>query len=547
MGKSKGEILRYASYGRCSSDDQKHKDFTTVQVQHELNGKKIAELGGSFAGGYDDEGKTGTNLNRPGWKRLLADAQAHKFEAVLITYMSRLGRGDSYIIAEYELKKAGVSVVLVQEQFTEDLAGYVGQRFTNLMDGVYPKMVSQWTRTKLQQMVEHGYRCGGTTPYGYRKEEVEGSAMVSTHDNRPPKRLVVDEEAAPFVRRAFDTFVETGSLARVAEYLEGVSGRPWTVDMARYLLRNESYRGVYVFGQWRNDAAHEPLISEAVWEAAQARERMRRRAPKRVPKDTASFYLRGLIHCKHCDGSRLTPANHHGRTATVRYYECIVNTKRRKHCPVRRVNAATVHEEIIDQIERAAFHSSRMAELLREATKQVPQPDGLAEQLQAIDRRIRETKRKTENCLAAVERGGAGLKVILGRIDDLEAERLSLLEQRAQVELQIAESKLNRPTVEQVQATWRYFLALWEKADEAQRQRLLPCLVERVDLEDKERGIVTLSLTGFKNPVREISVSENVVIKSDKGRMTGLEPATSRATTWRSWLSYGCPFNNQML
>jgi len=31
--------------------------------------------------------------------------------------MSRLGRGDAYVIAEYELKKAGVGVDLVREQF----------------------------------------------------------------------------------------------------------------------------------------------------------------------------------------------------------------------------------------------------------------------------------------------------------------------------------------------------------------------------------------------------------------------------------------------
>jgi len=42
----------------------------------------------------------------------------------------------------------------------------------------------------------------------------------------------------------------------------------------------------------------------------------------------------------------------------------------------------------------------------------------------------------------------------------------------------------------------------------AQRQISLPSLVERIDLEDKEIGIVTLSLTGFKKTFREIAASE---------------------------------------
>lgn len=530
MRKTMAEVPRYASYARCSTDDQKHKDYTTVQVQHELNSKKIADQGGSFVGKYDDEGKTGTNLNRPGWKRLLADALGGKLDAVVITYMSRLGRGDAYIIAEYELKKAGVSVVLVQEQFTQDLAGYVGQRFTNLMDGVYPKMVSQWTRTKLQQMVANGYRCGGTTPYGYMKVIEEGSSMLSTHDNRPPKRLAPDPQAAPFVHRAFETFVETGSYARVADYLTAVSGRQWTIHHVRYLLRNEAYIGVYAFGEWRNEKAHEPIISDALWQAAQGKEKLRNRQPRASAKEAASFYLRGIIHCSHC-GVRLSPANHHGRTATVRYYECVANIKHKAKCPVKRVNADAVHAAIIDQIRRGAFHDSRMAHLLREATKKLPQRSGLEEELASIDRRIRENARKTNNCLEAIERGGAGLKALLKRIEDLDGERLSLVQQRQQVEVQLAESKLNRPTAEQVQGLWAYFLELWDMADEGQRQRLLPCLVERVDFHEKEHGFATLSIVKRGNVLDEIAASKNVAIKWNKGRMTGLEPTPSNSLT----------------
>lgn len=533
MKRTSAGKLRYASYARCSTDDQKHRDFSTVEVQHELNGKKIADLDGQLVGQYQDEGKTGTNLNRTDWKRLLADAQAGKIDVVVCTYMSRLGRGDSYIIAEYELRKAGANVILVQEKFTEDLAGYVGQRFTNLMDGVYPKMVSQWTRTKLEQMVAHGYRCGGKLPYGYIAEVVVGSIMVSTHDNSPPKRLVPDREAVPFVRRAFALFVETGSYARVADYLNSVSGRQWTIHHVRYLLKNETYLGIYQFGDWRNEKAHEPIISDRLWEAVQGREKMRSREPKPQAKNPAGFYLRGIIYCEHC-GVRLSPANHHGRVSTVRYYECINNIKHKAKCPVRRVNAGAVHDAIIDHIRRGAFHKSRMAEVIREACKKIPQPSSLNEELAALDRKLRDTRRRMNNCLEAIERGGVGLKALLIRMEDLDAEQIVLGEQRQRVELQLAESRLNRPTVEQVQEAWTHFLELWEVADDVQRQRLLPLIVERVDFQDKEHGTARLLFCIPKTPDFEVPVSENVATNWKLGRMTGLEPATSRATTWRS-------------
>src|SRR5262245_8922447 len=114
---------RYAIYLRCSSDDQAQGDFTTIDTQRELNTQHIVAQAGTLVKEYVDEGKTGTNLKRPGWLQLLADAKAGLFDAVCVTYMSRLARGEVYHVAEYLLNEAGVQVELVREKFTPDLAG----------------------------------------------------------------------------------------------------------------------------------------------------------------------------------------------------------------------------------------------------------------------------------------------------------------------------------------------------------------------------------------------------------------------------------------
>ena len=137
--------LRYAMYLRCSSDDQRHGDFTTIDAQKEINIRYIAEHGGTCVGVYSDEGRTGTNLKRPSWKRLLADAQAKLFDVVVVTYMSRLGRGKTFYIAEFLLQEAGVSVAMVKEQFTSDLAGYANQAVKIFLDGMFPAQVAEWT------------------------------------------------------------------------------------------------------------------------------------------------------------------------------------------------------------------------------------------------------------------------------------------------------------------------------------------------------------------------------------------------------------------
>src|SRR5687767_2604126 len=99
--------LRYAPYLRCSNDDQAHGDFTTIDTQRELNTRYVAQKGGILFRTYSEEGKSGTNLNRPGWEELLREAKAGLFDVVVVTYMSRLARGEAYHVAEYLLKEAG--------------------------------------------------------------------------------------------------------------------------------------------------------------------------------------------------------------------------------------------------------------------------------------------------------------------------------------------------------------------------------------------------------------------------------------------------------
>ena len=516
--------LRCASYLRCSSDDQRHGDFTTIDTQRQINADRVASIGGIHVGDYADEGKTGTNLKRPDWKRLLADAQAGVFDVVIVTYMSRLGRGNAFTIAEYELEKAGVRVEMVREQFSDDLAGYIGKNTTIMMDGLYPRMVSQWTKTKLEAMVAKGYRCGGTLPFGYTTETVSDPGFTKP-DKEPPKRFVVHPDEAPFVVQAFNLFLETKSHERVRQYLASVTPRRWSLDNVAHLLRNEVYRGVLVFGQWRNEKSHEAIIPEDVWNEVQAQRSQHQRPAKVDPVDTSSFYLRGIVHCTHC-GTRLTPANHHGRASTVRYYECTANTKHKASCPVKRINAHSLHNAVLEQIQRAAEHPTRMTEIIREAVKTVPTGDTMGDELSAINRRLKDVEKRTKGVMNAIEAGGSGLKVLLTRLEELQTQQQALQTEHYQITARMAESKLSRPDAGYVQSVWKRFLELWEEATEEERNKLLPLLVERVDMTEKERGICRLVFMPANPRLLESPTSHYVVINSSLGAGVGLEPTT---------------------
>jgi len=518
--------VRYATYLRCSSDDQKHGDYTTTDAQRQLNQGKIAAAGGDFIGEYADEGKTGTNLNRPDWKRLLADAQAGKFDRVCVTYMSRMGRGNAFTIAEYELNKCGVSVEMVQEKFTDDLAGYITKQTTVMMDGLYPKMVSGWTRTKQAAMVEKGFYTGGVVPYGLQSVVAEDGAGFHKADREPPRRLVPSPEQASFVLRAYELFRDTGgSYARVRDYLNSVTDRKWTLNTTIALLKREAYRGVLQSGDCRNEHAFDAIVPRELWEECQTIQRTRTRAPKADPVDKSSFYLRGILFCVHC-GTRLTPANHHGRIARVRYYECIACGKRTQACPVKRVNADSIHSAVLESIRRVAEHPTRCDEVIRDAVKAMPTPEKMDAEQAAISRRLREVDKRIKNVMATIEGGGAGVRSLVSRLQELEAERAGMVEQRRQLEARLAETRIQRPDAAQVQVWFNDFMRLWEAATEEEKQRLMPLIVDRVEMHEKERGFCRLLFTVQNPRSLQSSTPKNVVINCLQGAGVGLEPTT---------------------
>ena len=280
-------------------------------------------------GAYKDEGISGTTLKRKGFQRLLADAQAGEFDVVVCTYMSRLGRGDTFTVAEYLLKEAGVKVEMVKEQFTDDMSGYVNKTD----DAVRGRDVRR-AGAPVDQDQDGGDGQGGlrlrrTSRLRLRERSSPDAAMVirKATRSRPSGSCRIPKRRA-LVLRAYESVRRDAQPRERADLPESDAATQWSFDNLTYLLRNEAYRGVLVFGDWRNENAMRPSSRRTVGERYAPPMRAASRRRKQNPKDVYPYYLRGVVYCPHC-GCKMTPAAHPGRTATVPYYECIYSFKKR--------------------------------------------------------------------------------------------------------------------------------------------------------------------------------------------------------------------------
>ena len=494
---SKGPI-RYASYGRCSTDDQKHKDFSTVDVQMVINQEYVAEHGGIVAERYLDEGRTGTNLKRPGWLALLAGARERKFDRVVITYMSRLGRGDAYTVAEWQLNEIGIAVEMVKESFADDIGGYIGKNMTRFMDGFYPQQVSVWTKTKQAAMVLEGYFTGGNVPFGYQSVPVVGEVCLGRNGKEPPKRLVPNPDTAPFVQEAYRVFAATGSYNRAVDYLRTVTPRKWAIPSVRHILENPVYRGICRFGKNLNETAHEAIITQEMWLAVEnARTHRPPRSPKQNMKDTRPYYLRHRVNCVHC-AARMTPAGHYGANREkTSYYECLsAHRKLTEGCTSPRVNATALHASLLTELTRCAKHPTRLAGYIREAVKKLPDTSAITHKYREAKKRLLEVERRIAQVTSAIEQGGGSIRSLVDRLSLLERERLSIEEEKCRLEGEHASQSASRPDEKVIAAWWSNLIESWEDMPEEDREWMMGTLVEQVDIHTKESGTCKIRISG---------------------------------------------------
>src|SRR5699024_8514802 len=132
--------------------------------------------------------------NRPEFQRLLADAEARKFDIVLCKTQSRFTRElelvEKYLHSLFPLW--GIRFVSIVDNADTDNKGNKKSRQINgLVNEWYLEDMSENIRSVLTSRREGGFHIGAFALYGYQKD---------------PKRkghLIVDPEAAAVVRRVF--------------------------------------------------------------------------------------------------------------------------------------------------------------------------------------------------------------------------------------------------------------------------------------------------------------------------------------------------------
>ena len=260
--------LRAAQYVRMSTEHQQYSTNNQADKILEYAQRRNIEIVRTYA----DEGKSGLSLGgRASLQKLIADVETGvaDFTLVLVYDVSRWGRfqdADEAAFYEYKLKRKGILVAYVAEQFEND-----GSPVSTIVKGVKRAMAGEYSRELSAKvfagqcrLIELGFRQGGPAGFGLRRVlldqsgNLKGALQRGEHKSLQTDRVILvpgtDEEVAT-VNQMFQWLIQDDlAISAIANRLNAIPvftdlDRPWNYSTVRQVLTNEKYIGNNVYNR----------------------------------------------------------------------------------------------------------------------------------------------------------------------------------------------------------------------------------------------------------------------------------------------------------
>lgn len=371
-----------ALYCRLSSDDAYLGESGSIQTQRALLTQYCRENNIPIYDIYVDDGYSGTNFERPDFKRMLEDLKSHKANIVIVKDLSRFGReyAQMGMYIENDFEDWNIRFISISENIdTLNNADGILMPLTNVINSHYAKECSRKTRQAHRALAKEGKYIGSRPPFGYKKDP----------DNK--HHLIVDDEAASVVKSIFQMFCDGIGYVKMTKMLrEEKTLNPqayfnknnpdyyksdywrqdfdWHATSIRAILNNPIYLGKTVFGRTKVkgghqkktvhtdesewivvENTHEPIIDQATWDLVHDIMKNRRRENKQG--ETQMFA--GLVKCSSC-GSALN-VSFNSRKGKYTGFSCwVYKNYGKERCTSHAIGYQTLYNIVLNDIRKKA-------------------------------------------------------------------------------------------------------------------------------------------------------------------------------------------------
>lgn len=460
----KQQHYKAALYCRLSVDDGNFGGSVSIETQKILLEQYCKDHKITDYKFYCDDGCSGTNFDRPSFKKMLSDIDEGKINLVIVKDLSRFGR--NYVEAGMYVQRftdSNIRFIAADDNYdslvnSDDLLFPI----KNVVNEMYARDVSKKTKAAKKAKARDGQFIGSKAPFGYK---------IDPNDRH---HLIVDEPAAQVVKRIFrlasegvgynkmaKIFREEKVLTPIAyfnlnnpDYFKSDYWRKefdWHVTSIRAILNNEVYLGKLVYGKQRNKSmkskekvrnpkedwivvenCYEPIITQELWDTVHKI----LNAKHRPAKAGEVQMFAGLLYCSDC-GHCLTYSQKQRKDGSYHgAYSCwMYKTHGKEYCASHYITFDTIYELVLIDIQRNLFQYRKNTDKFKSILSRKYQSDS-QKQAEQITLKYEQKQKRCEELDKIISR--LYEDNVLGRIGDERYESMSQSYELEQVEIKKA-------------------------------------------------------------------------------------------------------------
>ena len=533
-------------YCRLSNEDLVDGESNSIANQRSILSSYAASHGFTNTRVLVDDGYTGTNFNRPGVQEGLALVEQGLVGTWIVKDMSRFGRDylqvgrfTEIVFPSYDVRFIAVNDAVDSAKGDNDFTV-----IRNVFNDFYAKDTSKKVRAVMKAKGTSGKHLGGP-PYGYRA------------DPQDKNHWILDEDAAPVVKRIFDLTIAGVGPSRIARILEAdevltvkalyaqQKGKPlperpchWIEQSVVNILERMEYTGCtcnfktysksYKLKKRIPNALEDMFILPDTQEAIVPKEQWDRvqelrQHKRRMTKAERQGLFSGLVVCADC-GSKLhfaTCKNFEGRQD---HYICAKYKSGRGTCSAHYIREDVLRDVVLERIRAVTEYIRADVEGFQE--------EWLMCRREEQEKSIREDKRRLEKAkkrLADIDKlitriyedmvlGNLSQERYQKMLEGYEAEQAALNNEVIGLEDWVATREEMEDNVDQFLALMEKYVDIPELTTTIVNEFIKQIIVYAPDKSSGKRTQKVKIVFNFLEEVEVPEISEPVITQTTYGR-----------------------------
>jgi len=424
---------------------------------------------------FEDEGFSGSNINRPSFQRMMELAKIKQFDIIAVYKIDRIARNIVDFVNVYdELDKLNIKLISITEGF--DPSTPVGKMMMMILAS-FAEMermnIAQRVKDNMKELAKMGHWSGGTPPKGYKPKRIKENGKNITH-------LELIEEDAKDIKEIFKEYALGLSMYKISQNFKA-QGKKYPNKTISNILINPTYlkstkrsvqylknEGYTVYGKpnncgflpynrrpktngkksWNNInkfvsiSIHKPIVDLDLWIKVQEKLKEKTVAPH--PHESSySFLSGGLIKCK-CGGHMLLKPGAPRKKVPQKYYFVCSNKWNGIGCPSKHLRVDYAEEDFLLFLEKFLDKN-----YLREYLSQSNNTKIVGQETKSINKKIKSNDTSISNLIDKLAlMSNEASKLLMGKIEELTRINNNLKERLLELQREKLLNDLNKNNVD---------------------------------------------------------------------------------------------------